>query len=129
MQKKICMYGLLSAFLCCLVLAAPVCRAHAKDAPAKTEQQRLEEAGELYFSYKPEEALEACEKADLNLDGWQNLRVSRLELGYVMLAQNLAGTEIDARPAWLIRIWGEIFGETESIAVAVDAQTGNILAM
>lgn len=77
----------------------------------------------------PEEALEACEKADLGLDSWQNLRVSRLELGYVMLAQNLAGTEIDARPAWLIRIWGEIFGETESIAVAVDAQTGNILAM
>ena len=53
------MKRLLSAFLCCLVLAAPVCRAHAKDAPAKTEQQRLEEAGELYFSYKPEEALEA----------------------------------------------------------------------
>ena len=77
----------------------------------------------------PEEALEACEKADLGLDSWQNLRVSRLELGYIMLAQNLAGTEIDARPAWLIRIWGEIFGETESIAVAVDAQTGNILAM
>ena len=65
----------------------------------------------------------------MNLDGWQNLRVSRLELGYIMLAQNLAKTEIDARPAWLIRIWGEIFGETESIAVAVDAQTGNILAM
>lgn len=88
-----------------------------------------EAVGAPFSAISPEEALEACEKADLNLDGWQNLRVSRLELGYVMLAQNLAQTEIDARPAWLIRIWGEIFGETESIAVAVDAQTGNILAM
>ena len=88
-----------------------------------------EAVGAPFSAISPEEALEACEKADLGLDGWQNIRVSRLELGYVMLAQNLAGTEIDARPAWLIRIWGEIFGETESIAVAVDAQTGNILAM
>ena len=88
-----------------------------------------EAVGAPFSAISPEEALEACEKADLGLDGWQNLRVSRLELGYVMLAQNLAQTEIDARPAWLIRIWGEIFGETESIAVAVDAQTGNILAM
>ena len=45
-----------------------------------------------------------------------------------MLAKNRARTDLEARPAWLIRIWGEIFGETQSVAVAVDAQTGTIIA-
>ena len=83
--------------------------------------------GEAFAPISPEEALAACNEAELGLDGWQNLHVSAVELGYAMLAQNRAKTECIARPAWLIRIWGEIFGETESVAVAVDAQTGKIL--
>lgn len=83
--------------------------------------------GEAFAPISPEEALAACNEAELGLDGWQNLHVSAVELGYAMLAQNRAKTECIARHAWLIRIWGEIFGETESVAVAVDAQTGKIL--
>lgn len=45
-----------------------------------------------------------------------------------MLAKNRALTDLEAHPAWLIRIWGEIFGGTESVAVTVDAQTGTIIA-
>lgn len=82
---------------------------------------------EPFAPISPEEALAACNAAELGLDGWQNLHVSAVELGYVMLAQNRAKTENLARPAWLIRVWGEIFGEAQSIAVAVDAQTGEIL--
>ena len=44
-----------------------------------------------------------------------------------MLARNIAQTEIEARPAWLIRIWGEILGNMESVVAAVDAQTGEML--
>lgn len=85
--------------------------------------------GEMFAPISPEEALSACGRANLRLDGWQNLHVSTIELGYVMLAKNRALTDLEARPAWLIRIWGEIFGGTESVAVAVDAQTGTIIAM
>ena len=84
--------------------------------------------GETFAPISPEEALSACGRANLQLDGWQNLHVSTIELGYVMLAENRARTDLEARPAWLIRIWGEIFGETQSDAVAVDAQTGTIIA-
>ena len=84
--------------------------------------------GEMFAPISPEEALSACGRANLQLDGWQNLHVSTIELGYVMLAKNRALTDLEARPAWLIRIWGEIFGGTESVAVAVDAQTGTIIA-
>ena len=85
--------------------------------------------GEMFAPISPEEALSACGRANLQLDSWQNLHVSTIELGYVMLAKNRALTDLEARPAWLIRIWGEIFGGTESVAVAVDAQTGTIIAM
>ena len=84
--------------------------------------------GEMFAPISPEEALSACGRANLQLDSWQNLHVSTIELGYVMLAKNRARTDLEARPAWLIRIWGEIFGGTESVAVAVDAQTGTIIA-
>ena len=84
--------------------------------------------GEMFAPISPEEALSACGRANLQLDDWQNLHVSTIELGYVMLAKNRALTDLEARPAWLIRIWGEIFGGTESVAVAVDAQTGTIIA-
>ena len=63
----------------------------------------------------------------MNLGEWRKLHVSRMELGYVMLARNIAQTEIEARPAWLIRIWGEILGNMESVVAAVDAQTGEML--
>lgn len=84
---------------------------------------------EPFKPISPEEALAVCTAAQLHMEGWKKLHVSRLELGYVMLAKNIAKTELEARPAWLIRIWGEIFGEKQSITVAVDAQTGKIVAM
>lgn len=90
---------------------------------------REEALGEPFKPISPEEALAACNAAELGLDGWQNLHVSNVELGYAMLAQNHAKTECIARPAWMIRIWGEIFGEKQSVAVAVDAQTGKIVAL
>ena len=83
--------------------------------------------GEPFEPITADEALAACQAADMNLGEWRKLHVSRMELGYVMLARNIAQTEIEARPAWLIRIWGEILGNMESVVAAVDAQTGEML--
>lgn len=54
--------------------------------------------GEMFAPISPEEALSACGRANLQLDGWQNLHVSTIELGYVMLAKNRALTDLEARP-------------------------------
>ena len=83
--------------------------------------------GEPFAPITADEALAACQSADMNLGEWRNLHISRIELGYVMLAKNIAQTEIEARPAWLIRIWGEILGNMESVVAAVDAQTGDMM--
>lgn len=83
--------------------------------------------GEPFAPITADEALAACQSADMNLGEWCNLHISRIELGYVMLAKNIAQTEIEARPAWLIRIWGEILGNMESVVAAVDAQTGDMM--
>ena len=55
-------------------------------------------AGEMFAPISPEEALSACGGANLQLDSWQNLHVSTIELGYVMLAKNRALTDLEARP-------------------------------
>lgn len=89
------MKRLLSAFLCCFVLAAPVWRAHAKDAPAKAEQQRLEEAGELYFSYQPEEALEAY----IELSKDTKNRQAFLNAAFIAMEQNNPKQAVDITTA------------------------------
>lgn len=54
----------------------------------------------------------------------EHAHVSEIRLGYVMLAEDRALTQAMARPAWLIRIWGEFEGESESQMIAIDARTG-----
>ena len=49
--------------------------------------------GEMFAPISPEEALSACGRANLQLDGWQNLHVSTIELGVhaVYLRQSHGG--------------------------------------
>lgn len=86
-----------------------------------------EPLGEPFTPISADNAMAQFKASELKLDEWSQLHVSRIELGYVMLARNIAQTDIEARPAWLIRIWGKTLGDTFSVVAAVDAKTGEML--
>ena len=86
-----------------------------------TEEKAI---GEAFKPIPVWNALEACEGLSSTEVYLENAHVSEIRLGYVMLAENRALTQAMARPAWLIRIWGEFEGESESQMIAIDARTG-----
>ena len=86
-----------------------------------TEEKAI---GEAFKPIPVRDALEACEGLSSTEVYLEHAHVSEIRLGYVMLAENRALTQAMARPAWLIRIWGEFEGESESQMIAIDARTG-----
>lgn len=80
--------------------------------------------GEAFEPIPVRDALEACERLGSTEVYLEHAHVSEIRLGYVMLAEDRALTQAMARPAWLIRIWGEFEGESESQMIAIDARTG-----
>lgn len=68
--------------------------------------------GEAFEPIPVRDALEACERLGSTEVYLEHAHVSEIRLGYVMLAENRALTQAMARPAWLIRIWGEFEGES-----------------
>ena len=80
-------------FLCCCIgLSQPLA---AEDDPQKTPQQRLKEAGELYFDYKPEEALEAY----IALSKDTQDRQAFLNAAFIALEQNDPKQAVDIMSA------------------------------
>lgn len=67
----------------------------AEETPQKTEEERLQEAGELYFDYKPQEALEAY--IDLSKD--TNNRQAFLNAAFIALEQNDPKQAVDIMSA------------------------------
>ena len=86
-----------------------------------TEEKAI---GEAFKPIPVWNALEACEGLSSTEVYLEHAYVSEIRLGYVMLAEDRALTQAMARPAWLIRIWGEFEGESESQMIAIDARTG-----
>ena len=86
-----------------------------------TEEKAI---GEAFKPIPVRDALEACEGLSSTEVYLEHAYVSEIRLGYVMLAEDRALTQAMARPAWLIRIWGEFEGESESRMIAIDARTG-----
>lgn len=80
--------------------------------------------GEAFTPISVRDALEACKAIDSEELYLEDAHVSEIRLGYVMLAENRALTQAMARPAWLIRVWGEFEGRSESQMIAIDARTG-----
>ncbi len=80
--------------------------------------------GEAFAPIPVRDALEACKAINSEELYLEDAHVSEIRLGYVMLAEDRALTQAMARPAWLIRVWGEFEGESESQMIAIDARTG-----
>ena len=75
-----------------LLLAAMVpAYAEEEETPAKTEQQRLQEAGDLYFDYKQDEALEAY----IELSKDTGHRQAFLNAAYIAMEQNEPKQAVD----------------------------------
>ena len=85
----------------------------AEETPQKTEEERLQEAGELYFDYKPQEALEAY--IDLSKD--TNNRQAFLNAAFIALEQNDPKQAVDIMSA-AYKIYPQ---DRETIEMAAEA--------
>lgn len=85
----------------------------AEETPQKTEEERLQEAGKLYFDYKPQEALEAY--IDLSKD--TNNRQAFLNAAFIALEQNDPKQAVDIMSA-AYKIYPQ---DRETIEMAAEA--------
>ncbi len=92
--------------------------------------------GEPFRPISVEEALSACEELPRPA-AWENglsPRIHEIRLGYVFLSRNLSTTEVDARPAWIMNVFGDDISLAETMGngtcrdcIAIDAETGEML--